>query len=196
MIASVSAGERIIILKGMYVGREATVSSEPGFSDDEFLVKFDSDPPNQLTRVIRKLDVFSYLPLGEMPNWLCSLSIDDLCSIDHSALDLAVRLAVGTNKSWSTNALLPLVATVRQRRVPVLGADLWPTLEAHGIPKTLKQEFGRKFDFAIELLVSLHGRAAIKKRRVRAMSIGRYLTPGQEEYFGASPGIKEEDEAT
>jgi hypothetical protein len=47
MIASVSPGDRIIILKGMNVGREATVSRDPGFSDDEFLVKFDSDPPTR-----------------------------------------------------------------------------------------------------------------------------------------------------
>jgi hypothetical protein len=189
MIASVSPEDRIIILKGMYVGREATVSHEPGLSDDEFLVKFDSDPPNQLTRIAHKRDVFAYSPLGEIPNWLCSLSIDDLCTIDHSALDLAVLLAVGAKKSFSPNTRLPLIATVRQRRLPMLSVDLWPTLEAHGIPKPLKHDFCRKFDFAIELLVSLHGRPAVQKRRVRAMSIGRYLTAGEEEHFGPSPGI-------
>jgi hypothetical protein len=35
----------------------------------------------------------------------------------------------------------------------------------------------------------MHGRPAIKKRRVKAMSIGRYLTPGQEENGGPSPGV-------
>ena len=195
MIASVSPGERIIILKGMYVGREAIVSPEPGLSD-EFLVRFDGDPPNRLTRIAHKRDVFAYVPLGGLPTWLCSLSIDDLCSIDHSVLDLAVQLAIGSGKDWPTPTLLPLIATTRQRR-PVIGADLWPTLEAHGIPKTLKRGFCGKFDFAIELLVSLHGRPAIQRRRVRAMSIGRYLTPGQQTHFGPSPGIIEEaEEAT
>jgi len=126
-----------------------------------------------------------------MPDWLCDLSVDDLCSIDLSALDLALGLVAGAKKIWSVTVLLPLITAVRQRRLPILGAELWPTLEAHGIPKNLKHDFCRKFDFAIDLLVSLHGRPAVKKRRVRAMSIGRCLTPGQEEYFGPSHGIEE-----
>ena len=44
MIASVTPGERIIILQGANVGKAATVSPEPGLPD-EFLVKFDTDPP-------------------------------------------------------------------------------------------------------------------------------------------------------
>src|SRR5258708_23336985 len=93
-------------------------------------------------------------------------------------------------KRWSTSALLPLIATVRHRRLPVLGAEPWPTLEAHGIPESLKHDFCRKFDFAIELLISMHGRPPVQKRRVRAMSIGRYLTPFEKKSFGPSPGIE------
>lgn len=194
MIASVKPAERIIVLKGIYVGRRATVSPEPSLPD-EFLVQFDSDPPNQLTRIAQKRDIFAYSPLGRMPGWLCDLSVDDLCSIDLSAMSLAISLAVGHEKNCSVATLLELIGTVRQRRLPMLGADLWPTLEAHGISKRLKNEFCRKFDFAIELLVSLHGRPAIKKRRVKAMSIGRYLTPGEEAHFGPSPRIEEAFEA-
>src|ERR1700687_280513 len=187
MIASVTPGESMIILNGMNVGRKATVSPKPWLSD-EFLVKFDTAPPDELTRIVQRLTVFSYLPLDKMPDWLCDLAIDDLCSIDLSALDLALSLSVVAKKGWSVTTLLPLITTVRQRRLPVLGAELWPTLEEHGVPKNLKHDFCRKFDFAIELLASLHGRPAVQKRRVRAMSIGRYLTPSQEEYFGPSLG--------
>jgi len=59
MIASVTPGERIIILNGMYVGRKATVSPEPWLSD-EFLVRFDNSPSNQLTRIAQKLTAFAY----------------------------------------------------------------------------------------------------------------------------------------
>ena len=189
MIADVSPGERLIILKGMNVGREATVSKEPGLSSDEFLVAFDGDPPGLLTRVIRRLDSFAYLPLGKMPKWLCSLSIDDLHSVDESCLHTATILATDAKYKWTVQALLPIIYTVRSRRLPASGADLWPALQAHGIRKSLKEEFCQTFDFSIELLLEMNGRPAIKKRRVQAMSIGRYLTPGQEEYFGESPGI-------
>src|SRR5882724_9157902 len=107
MIASVTPGERIIILNGMDVGRKATVSPEPWLSG-EFLVKFDDAPPDQLTRIIQKLTVFAYLPLGKTPDWLCDLPVDDLCSIDLSALDLAVSLAVTAKKGWPVATLLPL----------------------------------------------------------------------------------------
>ncbi|MGH6725603.1 MAG: hypothetical protein ACREB8_03550 [Pseudolabrys sp.] len=163
LIASVSSGERIIILKGMYAGRKTTVSDQAGFSKGEFLVKFDSDPPTQLTRVIYKSDTFAGWPLPKIPDWLCCLSIDDLCSIDESALKSAVALANESDDSWSGASILPLVATVRARRLPVLGADLWPTLEAHGLAKIHQDDFCKKFDYGVELLVALHGRPAIKK---------------------------------
>jgi hypothetical protein len=173
----------------MNAGREATVSKEPGFSSDEFLVAFDGDLPGHLTRIIRRLDSFAYLPLGKMPKWLCSLSIDDLHSVDESCLQTATLLTTDAKHKWTVQALLPIIYTVRSRRLPVSGADLWLTLQAHGIRKSLKDGFCRTFDFSIELLFEMNGRPAIKKRRVKAMSIGRYLTPGQEEYFGGSPGV-------
>lgn len=190
-IASVSPGERIVFLNAVHAGQQATVSDEPGSSDDEFLVSFDFEPPGQLMRVHYKRDKFAYFPIQEVPNWLCSLSIDDLCAVEHAALQV-VLLASGRNgrkRIWSENILLPLLATVRHRRLPVLGADLWMTLASHGVSETLKGDFCKAFDFGVRLLADLHGRPAIQKKRAKAMSIGRYLTPGQEEYFGSSPGI-------
>jgi hypothetical protein len=178
------------MLKGMHSGKEATVSNEPGWSGDEFFVKFDFQLPNLLTRVNYKTDEFGYAPLETPPDWLCSLSIDDLCAIENAARDVILKTESRTNPKWSVETLLSLIATVRRRRLPVLGSDIWPTLEMHGLSRNVRNGFCRNFDFGIQLLVSLHGRPAIKKKRVKAMSIGRYQTPSQEEYFGPSPGVK------
>jgi hypothetical protein len=172
MISKVSSGDRILILKGMYAGLEATVCNERGFDGDEFLVQFDvQEEDDWSTRVSYKFDAFGHVPI-DVPNWLCSLSIDDLWAIDDAALQAALVIEVGNQ--WSARAILPLVARVRERRLPVLAHDLWLTLRSHGFSHRLKQDFYRLFDFSIELLVSLNGRPPIKKKRVEPMSIGRY----------------------
>lgn len=82
MIASVSPGESIIILQGMHAGQCATVSDQPGWSEDEFLVRFDDETRDTLTRINYKRDRFAYFPLGKVPDWLCQLSIDDLSVLE------------------------------------------------------------------------------------------------------------------
>jgi len=187
MIASVTPGKRIILLQGMYSGLRATVSDQLGWSDDEFLVHFDHESRDTLTRISYKRDKFAYFPIKKIPAWLCHLSIDDLSAVEESSLLTALNLAIAPrSKKWS-NVLLPLIATVRSRRLPILSADMWPTLIAHGFPAKQKADFCKFFDFGIELLVSLNGRAAIQKKKMPPMSRGRYLTPGQEEYLGPSP---------
>jgi hypothetical protein len=186
MIASVTSGERIILLQGMYSGLRATVS-EPGWSDDEFLVHFDNETRDTLTRISYKRDRFAYFPIKKIPEWLCHLSIDDLSAVEESSLLTALNFAIAPgSKKWS-NVLLPLIATIRSRRLPVLSADIWPTLIAHDFPTRQKADFCRFFDFGIDLLVSLNGRPAVQRKMMRPLSRGRYLTPGQEEYLGPSP---------
>jgi hypothetical protein len=111
MIASVSPGERIILLQGMYTGLRATVSDQPGWSEDEFLVHFDNDAEDTLTRVGYKRDKFAYFPIARIPDWLCHLSIDDLSAIeeiftshytkffDHSKKEELVQCIVATDRN-------------------------------------------------------------------------------------------------
>jgi hypothetical protein len=189
MIASIIPGERIILLQGMYSGLIATVSDQPGWSDDEFLVHFDKDETDTLTRIGYKRDKFAYFPVEKIPDWLCHLSIDDLSAIEESTLLTVLNFAIAPKRRKWSNILLPLIATVRSRRLPILSADIWPTLIAHAFPTSQKADFCKFFDFGIELLVSLNGRPAVQRKKMQPMSQGRYQTPGQEEYFGPSPTI-------
>lgn len=189
MISSVSAGETIIILQGMYSGRIGTVSDQPGYSDDEFLVHFDLDPKDILTRIGYQRDKFAYFPIKRVPKWLCHLSIDDLSALEESCLDTVLNFAVYKSNAKLADLLLPLFATVRSRRLPIIATDVWPTLLAHGFSKKHRSDFQRNFDFGIELLALLHGRPSIQRKKMAPMSRGRYLTPGQEKYFGPSPAI-------
>ncbi len=188
-IASLSGGERIVFLKGKHSGKQATVSDDPSLFDDEFLVRFNFQPLNHTTRVSYLRDEFTRAPLQAPPKWLCDLSIDDLCAIENAVLQTVLKTANLGKLVWSAETLLLLVATVWRRRLPVVGRDIWPTFEMHGMPPNRRASFCRYFDFGLQVLVLMQGRHAIKKNRVKAMSIGRYLTPGQEEYFGPSPSF-------
>jgi len=189
MITSISAGETIIVLQGMYSGRVGTVSDRQAYSDDEFIVHFDLDPQEILTRIGYQTDKFTYFPIKKAPEWLCHLSIDDLSALDKSCLDAVINFAVYKSNAKLADLLLPLFSAVRSRRLPIMVTDLWPTLVAHGYSKKHKSNFQRYFDFGIELLVSLHGRPSIKCKKMAPMSRGRYLTPGQEEFLGPSPAF-------
>jgi hypothetical protein len=188
-IASVSTGDRIVFLKGMHSGQEATVSNEKGLSDDEFLVRFDFRPPGEEKRVSYTREEFAFAPIVQPPTWLCELSIDDLCAIENAAVNFVVKTASNRRVVWSAENLLSPISTVWRRRLPATGSDLWPTFQSHGVSPNQRATFCRYFDFGIQLLISTHGRPAIKKKRAKPMSIGRYLSPGQEEYYGPSAGV-------
>lgn len=187
MITSISPGERIIMLQGMYAGRCATVSDQPGWSNDEFLVQFDLEEKGTLTRIGYQRDRFAYFPLQSIPDWLCHLSMDDLSAIDEACLDTALNFAVAKRGTNWADLLLPILSTIRRRRLPVLADDIWLTLVAHGFPRRQEKKFKVHFDFGLRLLILFNGRPPIQRRRMRPMSRGRYLTPSHEKWSGPSP---------
>lgn len=196
MITSVLPGEKIIVLQGMYAGRCGTVSNQPGWSDDEFLVQFDVEEKGTLTRISYRLDKFSHFPLGTIPEWLCHLSVDDLSLIDESCLDTVLNFAMAkANTSWA-DLLLPILSTIRGKRLPVSSSDIWSTLVAHGFSKNRRQKFKEFFDFGLRLLLLFNGRPPVQRRRMKPISRGRYLTPSHEEWSGPSPTLTSETPQT
>jgi hypothetical protein len=188
MVAPLSVGDRLVILGGVDAGKEAVVTATRGFNESEFYVRFDSDPKYEY-RINYTRDTFAPAPIQIVPKWLCPLSIDDLNAIDKSIVQIFMRLAIKSSAEWTVDLLLPIVAVVRGRRLPIAAADLWPAFRAHGFSPKLEYSFEKYFDFALELLTTMHGRPAIKRKRVKAMSIGRYLTSTQLDFYGPSPGI-------
>ena len=189
MITSVSPGERIIVLQGMYAGRCATVSDQVGWSDDEFFVQFDTEEKGTLTRISYRLDKFVYFPFITIPEWLCHLSVDDLSLIDKSCLETALRFAMAKTTTSLADLLLPILLTIRRRKLPVSSNDIWPTLVAHGFPRKRKQKFKEFFDFGLRVLLLFNGRAPIQRRGMKPMSRGRYLMPSHEKWSGPSPTL-------
>jgi hypothetical protein len=187
-IAYVSKGNRIVFLKDRYAGCEATVVAEKGLNDDEFVVHFDGEPDSHQMRINYKRDSFAFLPISKPPDWLCDLAIDDLNSIDEAIVQTRILLA-GKDIAWSASTLLPIVAVLRGRRLPIVASELWPTLKAHGFPTRSRRSFEAQLNFSLDLLCTMHGRPPIKRRKVKAMSIGRYLTPSEIDFYGTSPGI-------
>jgi len=189
MITSVAPGQRIILLQGMYAGRCATVSDQPGWSNDEFLVQLDGDDKRTLTRIGYQRDKFTFFPFESIPSWLAELSVDDLSAIDESCLNIVLNFAMAKRETNWADLLLPILSAIRSKRLPVTSHDVWLTLTAHRFPKQHKQKFKENFDFGLRLLLLLNGRPPIKRKRMRPMSRGRYLTPSQEEWSGPAPTL-------
>jgi len=172
----------------MYAGRLATVSSQPGWSDEEFLAQFDTEERGILTRISYQRDRFNYFPLRTIPEWLCHLSMDDLGAIDESCLDTVLNFTVAKERTSWADLLLPIFSTIRSRRLPVSSDDIWGTLAAHGFRKN-KEKFKEHCDFGLRLLLLFNGRPPIRRRRMDPMSRGRYLTPSHEKWSGPSPTL-------
>jgi hypothetical protein len=131
----------------MYSGRIGIVSDQSGYSDDEFLIHFELDPQDVLTRIGYQRDKFAYFPIKKIPKWLCHLSIDDLSALEESCLNTVLNFAVSKSTAKLGDLLSPLFATIRGRRLPITATDLWPTLVAHGFSKKYKSDFQRYFNF-------------------------------------------------
>lgn len=172
-------GCRIQSLTGYQCGWTGTVApKETWLEGDEFCVQFDHDPPGVLHRVLLRQDQFALEPIGPPPLWLPPLSTDDLAYVDEAVIRVCAALFQKGKWRWRDEELdeelYMLVARSWQRRLPVFGEEVWKMCDAHGMPQCYKNHFVKTFDFGVGLLVFSHRRPSIKRRRVQAMSIGRY----------------------
>jgi hypothetical protein len=60
-------------------------------------------------------------------------------------------------------------------RLPLSGKEFWAVCAAHGMPTKFKKRVISGFEFGVGLLVTALGRKPIRRRRVAAMSIDRYV---------------------
>jgi hypothetical protein len=163
------------MLTGFMSGCIGTVAPEDTWwSGEEFCVQFDHDRPGHLHRVLLRHDLFVLEPNADQTPWLLPLSTDDLAFVDEVVVRFCATLIQKSNWSWRDEELYVLIEMFWQRRLPVQGKEVWATCAAHGMPQRYKNHFISTFDFGIGLLVYSHGRPPIKRRRVQAMSIGRY----------------------
>jgi hypothetical protein len=172
----VKSGDKVVFLKGSCAGRTANVVKTEAPRSELFYVKF-LKVTNGTTRICSyQRDEFLRYPLPKVPEWICPLSIEDLCSIENSILDLLLRPSAEKTIASVLPLAKSLSSTAWHRRLPVSGSEVFETLRNHGFHDEWQHEFIVLFDFAIDLLTSNHGRPAIMRKRVSPMSIGRYLS--------------------
>jgi hypothetical protein len=191
MIDEVEIGDRITFLKGNWVGRTAEVVALTQVGPGTFQVRFSNDPPGHTSICSYGSNQFLRFPLPPVPSWLCSLSVEDLISIEDAIL-YNIRCAIIEGRAISCERLARAVVTVVwYRRLPVSGERVFATLAAHGVSDELRKEFALLFDFGVDLLITAHGRPPIKRKQVSPMSIGKYISDGSRRFhvahFGYAP---------
>jgi hypothetical protein len=133
--------------------------------------------PNRLRMVLPGHDLYVNYELFSVPEWMPNLSIDDNGAVHESLVTMLPLIAVGSHEiNIVPDRLWRTVITIWQRRLPLYRDNLWPMMEAHGVSRTQKDTLMDFFDFGIKVLTLANGRPAIKRKRIPAMSQGRYLT--------------------
>ncbi len=175
MVSVPTPGSKIQILASYRSGWIGTVTPKDTWLDgEEFCVRFDDDPPRVTQRVLLRHDLFVSEPFVDPPQWLPSLSIDDLAVVDEFVVRFCGALFQKGKWRWQDEELYAPIVRFWLSRLPVRGEEIWEVCRAHGMPGRFRKTLVQAFDFGFGLLVSSHGRPPIKRRRVQAMSIGRY----------------------
>ena len=168
-------GTKIKILSGRYSGWNGVVLPvEQWWSGSSFSIKFEDDRRESPHLVYSDSEQFTAEPFNLPPQWLPPLSIDDLAFLDEAIVRMITALRKQDKWSWRDVEFQVLITMCWHRRLPIDGDQVWEVCNAHGMPKRFRRRFVEMFNFGIGLLVISHGRPPIKRRRVEAMSIGRY----------------------
>ncbi len=174
-------GTLITLLSGFDVGQSGVVVADQWGTcpPDRFLVKMAYAESGVLRMVMPSHDLFLDVEQLIVPAWMPSLSIEDNGFLHEGLLRSLEGLKAARGRENIGKSLLSVIATCWGRRLPLRGAELWLLLNAHGIDSHLKSDVIDYFDFGTKLLTQTQGRPAVKRRRMPAMSKGRYLTKAQ-----------------
>jgi hypothetical protein len=174
-------GTLITLLSGFDVGQSGVVVADQWGTcpPDRFLVKMAYAESGALRMVMPSHDLFLDVEQLIVPAWMPSLSIEDNGFLHEGLLRSLEGLKAARGRENIGKSLLSVIATCWGRRLPLRGAEFWLLLNAHGIDSHLKSDVIDYFDFGTKLLTQTQGRPAVKRRRMPAMSKGRYLTKAQ-----------------
>jgi len=191
VIAHLQVGDKIVFLRGTDAGRVATVSGLPLDNARLFLVRYEDVAQNNEFFCSYEREEFLRSPWPVIPSWLPMLSIDDLCALENAIVATIARRTENPSEHWVNPIAKALASTAWHRRLPISGSSVFEILINHGFPEENRHFFVDKFNFAIEVLTSNLGRPSIKRKMVRAMSIGRYVPKVSRiswiEIFGRDP---------
>lgn len=177
-------GRSLIFLSETDVGQVGVVVKDAWGTcpPDRFLVRMAYEKHPTMLRMVRPrhelyLEVCSLL----IPDWMPPLSIEDNAHLHERLLLRHGDLVAVQDRSAFRGLLASIVDVCWRCRLPLTGQEIWLLLEAHGVDARWRQEVIELFAFGIELLTGSNGRPAVKRRRMRPMSQGRYLTKGDRE---------------
>jgi hypothetical protein len=175
-----SIGQRILFLTSGDAGQFGTCVEDKHNSIrfDQFLVKMDYEVEKGGTRVVTlAYDLFSIEPLPSAPVWMPSLSIADALAVHEYMLQGIDNHLQLNDPADLSNLCYPIVSGCWSRRFPLTAEEILAMLQAHYCP--VDKQFCQLYTFGIELLVRTHGKPAIKRKRMKPLSQGKYLSSNQ-----------------
>jgi hypothetical protein len=186
MIGEVNVGERYVCLEGFAAGQSFVIENIKGFREGDFIAKYDYNNSSMNTNIASAFcDESHFVPQSWQPN----LSVDDLHAIELAFMSMIARGSYNNMWCWNVESTLAVASTVWHRRLPINGTDLWEMLSPHLLEHWIKDDFVHHVDFALRTLILTHGRPAIERKRMPAMSQGNYRTKRAKELYWQQFGL-------
>lgn len=178
-------GTSLIFLKGFDSGYWGEVVADKWnvCSRNQILVHMEYERASTACRFVTPgRDLYVSARLYSVPDWMPPYSIDDNWAVHESLVDSMPQIVIGTHASaLAPEQLSRTIIACWRRRLPLQGSELWPMLEAHGVPSRQKERLLQMFEFGTKILGHANGRRPVKRKRMQPMSLGRYLTRTEEE---------------
>jgi hypothetical protein len=174
-------GQRVALLSGLYVGQAGMVVSESGWKEGggRFQVRMAFEPNNVSSVIDPSLELFIDPEAVVIPGWMPPLSVEDCCGLHEVVLAALSPLPGEHSRKAAAKLASALSSLCWGARLPLTGAEIWEMLAAHGANAKLRAATVELYDFGLALLSGSVGRPPIKRKRMRPMSQGRYLTKRQ-----------------
>jgi hypothetical protein len=171
-------GKSIMFLSGSDVGQVGVITENSDWAraSGKFIVKMNYAPETHTRVVDPSLELFIDPEAMTVPDWMPALSIEDACALHEQVLQSLQFPPQGSARKAAAKIVTSVVARCWGQRLPLDGAEVWAVLAAHGARDELKTASIELFDFGLALLVGAQGRVPIRRRRMSALSRGRYLT--------------------
>jgi hypothetical protein len=167
-------GKRFRVISGVQRGSIGTVVEWPPNIpkiENAFMAQLDCDSPDCQTSILIKWQMIQLYPFAPTPEWAPPLSMEDASELDKAITDFCEKSFA--NGIWEIDweFFNEVIRSVWKNRLPLEPNELWPVLEAHGVPQGSKKDIMEFYERGRNLLVQVVGRKPIKKKKVAPLSL-------------------------
>ncbi len=178
-ISEFKVGQKVRFVGGFFAGHYATCVQELDIETGDFSVRTDFMDFEESAACNISKDRFLFYPVFEAPYWHPDIAMVDFEVIEAAVLEILVKTDL--LDSVDDSSIFDIVYIIWRKRLPIAPRQIVDIAIAHGARRKHLNEFEQKLDFGMSCQVYLNGRRPVMRKKVKAMTVGRYLTKSERE---------------